>query len=297
MRRIVIHACYLALYLLVKIISYVPFSILYIISDLLYYFAYHIVRYRRKIVRCNLIESFPHKRMEEIREIERNFYHFFVDMVLESCKLLSATPNEMKHRMRFSNIEYANQILDRGRSISLFLGHYGNWEWVSSMGVSLNEHAIKAQVYHKLRNESIDKLMRTMRSRFGHTSVEMHGTARFMNNVSADSRPCIIGFIADQSPRKREVRHFVHFLCHDVPVLTGTEKLTKHYDYEAVFLSMSRIKRGYYVCELSSLHDNPKSLPDFELTKIYYKRLEDEIDVNPSLYLWTHNRFKHARKR
>lgn len=296
MKKMIINICHYALYVSVKGISHIPFRLLYILSDILYFPVYHIIRYRRKTVRNNLIESFPDKDMNEIRRIEKKFYHFFVDLLLESSKLMSITPKEMRCRMKFKGIEYVNQLFAQGKSVSLFLGHYGNWEWVSSMGMDIDEHVRIAQVYRQLSSKVMDNLMKHLRSRFGHISVEMNCTARFINKVSQDNRPCFIGFIADQSPRKRERKHYVRFLSHNVPVQTGSERITKHYGYEAVFLSMKRLRRGYYVCEFSSLHDNPPSLPNFKLTELYYHRLEKEIAEEPSLYLWTHKRFKYATK-
>lgn len=107
----------------------------------------------------------------------------------------------------------------------------------------------------------------------------------------------IVGFIADQSPKKKESRHFLHFLNHEAPVLTGTEKMIKHYGFEAWFLDMKRVKRGYYEAELIQINDNPQAVPDFELTAVYFRMLEQMIRNCPELYLWTHNRFKHALKK
>lgn len=273
-----------------------PFRMLYALSDVLFYPFYFVIRYRRKIVRKNLTESFPNKSIDEIIRMEKKFYRFFIDMIFEACKLLSITPEEIGKRMKFTNIKMVNDMLVEGKSISVFSGHYGNWEWISSIGLWLYEDAIGAQIYHKLRNKSMDKIMRNLRERMGNISVEMYETVRFIAHAKTDSKPHIIGFIADQSPKKREVKHFVQFLNHKVPVLTGTEKVTKRYDYKALFLSMKRIRRGYYECEFSPLYNNPKSLPDFELTNLYYQRLEQDILSQPELYLWTHNRFKHAQK-
>lgn len=116
-----------------------------------------------------------------------------------------------------------------------------------------------------------------------------------MAKTLKDNKTCIIGFLADQSPKKRDVKYFINFLNHMIPVITGTEKATKHFGYKALFLNVKRVNRGYYECELSSLHDDPESLPDYELTDLYYKRLESEIINQPEFYLWTHNRFKYAR--
>lgn len=288
---------YHLLFFVVKLVSYIPFRLLYVLSDILFYPLYYVVRYRRKIVRKNLTESFPEKSPAEIKRIERKFYRFFVDTALESCKLLSISPEEMRRRVRFVNADEVNAILREGRSISVFLGHYGNWEWISSSGLWLTKDARSVQIYHKLRNRTMDRLLLRLRERLGNRCVDMYHTVRFIATESKGPKPLIIGFIADQSPKKHEVKHFLDFLNHRVPVLTGTEKITKHYGYEAMFIGMKRVGRGYYECEFSFLHDDPKSLPDFELTALYYRRLEQEIRQQPELYLWSHNRFKHAEKR
>ena len=95
---------YHLLRLLLKLVSYIPWCILYALSDVLFFLLYHVAGYRRKIVRQNLTESFPEKDLSEIRRIEKKFYHFFSDMMLESCKLASISPEEIRRRMQFKNI-------------------------------------------------------------------------------------------------------------------------------------------------------------------------------------------------
>ncbi len=279
-----------------KLLSYIPFRVLYAMSDGVFYLLYYVVGYRRKIVRQNLTESFPGKGIHEIKHIEKSFYHFFTDMFFESCKLASMSREEIRRRMAFKNVEEVNSMLRSGKSVAVYLGHYGNWEWVSSMPLWLEKGTIGAQIYHKLRNKSMDRLMLHIRERMGAVSVNMHKTARYITELAAAGKVCTIGFIADQSPRKKESRHFLHFLNHNAPVLTGTEKIIKHYGYEAFYLDVRRTRRGYYEAEFVKMHDAPSSLPDFELTALYFKHLERAIMRQPELYLWTHRRFKHAVK-
>ena len=132
---------------------------LYILSDGLFYPLYYIVRYRRKVVRKNLTESFPEKSLSKIKQIEKKFYHYFIDMTLESCKLASISPKKIKQRMLFTNTEAVNSMLRQGKSVSIYIGHYGNWEWVSSMHLWLEKSATGIQIYHKLRNKSMEQLM------------------------------------------------------------------------------------------------------------------------------------------
>lgn len=285
---------YYVLLAFVGAVSLIPFGVLHMLSDVIYFPLYYVVRYRRRVVRKNLVESFPEKSGQEIVAIEKRFYHSFIDVILESFKLLTISPEKMMRHMKFVNIDDVNSLLSEGKSVSVFIGHYGNWEWLASMGIVLKKGPIQAHVFHKLRNSATDRLMHKMRGRFGHVSVDMYKTARFIAAAKKDNRQCIIGYIADQSPKFGESKHFIPFLNHNVPVLTGTEKLTKHFGFEAMFMGMKRVKRGYYECNFSQLHPDPKSLPDFELTQLYYQRLEAEIREYPELYLWTHNRFKHA---
>lgn len=277
-----------------KLMSRLPFSILYVMSGGIYVLLYHVARYRRKIVRKNLTECFPEKDLKEIRDIEKKSYRFFSDNIVESFKMSAMTPEEMGRRMRFTNVEEVNSVLRSGRSVALYLGHYGNWEWISSMPLHLEKSAVAAQIYHKLRNKAMDRIMLEHRGAHGAVNVDMYRTARYITELSADKRTSIIGFIADQSPKKREVRHFLQFLHHRTPVLTGTEKITKHYGFDPWFVRIRKVRRGYYEAEFVHMHDDPKSVPDFELTRIYYEMLEQAIREKPELYLWTHNRFKHA---
>lgn len=277
-----------------KLMSRLPFSVLYVMSGGIYVLLYHVARYRRKIVRKNLTECFPEKDLKEIRDIEKKSYRFFSDNIVESFKMSAMTPEEMGRRMRFTNVEEVNSVLRSGRSVALYLGHYGNWEWISSMPLHLEKSAVAAQIYHKLRNKAMDRIMLEHRGAHGAVNVDMYRTARYITELSADKRTSIIGFIADQSPKKREVRHFLQFLHHRTPVLTGTEKITKHYGFDPWFVRIRKVRRGYYEAEFVHMHDDPKSVPDFELTRIYYEMLEQAIREKPELYLWTHNRFKHA---
>lgn len=287
---------YYCLLALITALSHMGFRLLYILSDLLFPVLYHLVRYRRRIVRRNLTECFPEKPTDELRRIERKFYHFFLDNAFESCKLKSLSADELKRHVTVAGVEAVNADLAAGESVSALIGHYGNWEWISSMSLWLHKAAVPAQIYRTLNDKAMDTLMICIRQRMGQKCVEMRQTVRYMAEGARSGRPQIIGFIADQSPKHREAKHFIPFLNHDTPVLTGTEKATKHFGYKAYFISVRRPKRGYYQYTFTSLHDNPKSLPDFELTSLYFRALEQEIRQAPEYYLWSHNRFKYASR-
>ena len=76
-------------YVLFYTLSLLPFRILYGMADIGYVLLYYIIRYRRGVVRKNLVTAFPEKSINDIKTIERKFYHWFCDYFLEAIKLLS----------------------------------------------------------------------------------------------------------------------------------------------------------------------------------------------------------------
>jgi KDO2-lipid IV(A) lauroyltransferase len=278
-----------------QLFSLLPLRAMYVLSDGLFYWVYYLGRYRRKIARKNLTESFPEKSLPEIRRIEKRFYRFFIDLFFETCKLATLSEKEISRRMKFTNPEVVDAVLRQGKSISTYMGHYGNWEWVTSLPLHLKTKVVAGQIYHQLHNHPLDRLLIRNRERMGAVCIEMRETPRKIHALASERSVSIIGYLADQSPNKKYIRYFVPFLHHRTPALTGAEKITKRYGFEAWYLDVRRVKRGYYEATFIRLHDDPQSLPDFELTNRYYRQLEQIIRRQPEWYLWTHNRFKHSR--
>lgn len=287
---------YCFIYAFWKLLSLIPLRIMYILSDGLFYIIYYVIKYRRKVTRKNLTECFPEKSLEEIILIEKQFYHFFVDYIWETCKLSSVSFSNMRKRMIFENIEEMETLLSQGKSISLYLGHYCNWEWISSIPINMGREYCCGQIYHRIYNHPVNKLFLKNRSVFHAESIEMQDTLRWIARHVKEKKPTIVGYIADQAPVWNSIHHWVDFLHHDTPAFTGTEKITKKYRFEAYYVDIIRERRGYYRAKFIKLHDNPASLSDFELTNLYYKHLEETIRREPAYYLWTHNRFKRTRE-
>ena len=281
-----------------RLLSFIPLRVMYVLSDAVFYPVYYLVRYRRKVARKNLMESFPEKSEQEIAAIEKRFYRFFVDMLFEMCKLMSFSKKEMAEHMVFTNMEILNAVLQQGKSVSLYMSHYGNWEWVSSLALHTpGERGVTmGQIYKKLHNAAVNKLLLCNRERMGGLCVEMNQTLRWIDAQVKTHTATITCYVADQSPRKSQIQHYVPFLHHTTPAFIGAEKITKRYGFEAWYLDVRRIKRGRYEAAFVRLHERPQSLPNFELTDIYYRHLEQTILRQPELYLWTHKRFKHAQK-
>ena len=115
------------------VISLLPLRVLYVFSTILSTILFYVVRYRRKIVHKNMKEAYPGISPKRLWLLERHFYVHFCDLFMESVKYISMSEKETKKRMRFIGIEQPIESCKEGYNVGLYLGHYGNWEWISSM--------------------------------------------------------------------------------------------------------------------------------------------------------------------
>ena len=126
-------AIYYLTYAVLWLFSLLPMWVHYLISDGIYVVVYHLVGYRKKMVRKNLSDSFPEKSEAEIIEIEKAFYSWFCDYLVETIKLLTISKRNLKRRMVFKGTEVVDEIVESGQSCAVYLGHYCNWEWITSL--------------------------------------------------------------------------------------------------------------------------------------------------------------------
>jgi len=276
--------------------SLLPLRIHYIISDFLFWLLYKVIGYRRRVVWKNLSASFPEKSETELKETERGFYHFLCDYFVETVKMMTLSKKEIKKRMVFKGIEDLDEVIESGQSIALYLGHYCNWEWVTSMPLWVTPKVQCGQIYHPLENKYFDKLLLRSRQRLDALCISMQDTLREVVRYKREGQPIMIGYISDQAPNWVNIHHWVDFLNQDTPVFTGTERIVKKMNHAVFYVDMRRIKRGYYEAEFKLMTRAPKELEDFKLTDMYFDMLEKSIRRAPEFWLWSHNRWKRTRK-
>jgi KDO2-lipid IV(A) lauroyltransferase len=277
-------------------LSLLPLRALYVISDVLCLLISRVVKYRHRVIWNNLKVSFPEKSEDELRRIERGFYHYFCDYVVETIKLLSISEEELRQRMTFTGTEELNRVLSSGQSCGVYLGHLGCWEWITSLPFWVPEGVQCAQIYHPLENTAFDKLFLRLRERMGAKSIAMNDTLREVVRLRREGKVACIGFISDQKPHWVNIHHWVDFLHHDTPVLTGTERIVHKMNHAVVYLDIQRVRRGYYEAEFKLVTREPQKMKEYELTDIYFKMLETSIRRAPEFWLWSHDRWKRTRK-
>lgn len=275
---------------LIRLISRLPLSVLYVLSDFLFFVTFYLARYRRPLVKANLAKSFPEKSSDERRKIEKEFYKNLCDYAVETLKLVTISKEELSRRMRFTNMDIPEQFRAQSQSILFLASHQFNWEWVLASASATFPMAIDF-VYQPVNNNFFNELTLTLRTRFGAYPIKRDEVAREL----AKRRDTVRGIatVADQYPGyKRDKKYFTRFLNQDTVFFMGTNQLALLTQYPAVYYRVSRVRRGYYQADPIIVATPPYQKTSEVVIEKYVNAVEETIRKYPAGWLWSHKRWK-----
>ena len=284
--------------LLIRIFSLLPLSVLYMISDIILYpLVYYVARYRLKVVRKNLRNSFPEKGKNELKSIEKKFYRHFADLIVEVVYGYRVGDEEMRERVVFENVDLVEDLASKTHGVIAYLGHMGNWEWLVDLNKRfVNPAMVEYNVYRQLKNPASNKMMLELRSKRGGECIEKKQLLRKLVALRRSEHPFVVGMLSDQKPSKRSSYVWTQFLNQETAFLDGSEVLAHKFGFSAVYAHIWSPKRGYYRIRFEQITDDPELMQPEEMTKRYAELLEQNICAQPEQWLWTHNRWKWGRK-
>ncbi|MCH7402752.1 lysophospholipid acyltransferase family protein [Belliella kenyensis] len=276
--------------IVIKLISYLPLNILYFFSDLLYLIGYYLVGYRKEIIRENLKHAFPEKSKKERLAIERKFFRNLTDSFAEIIKMYTISKSALDKRVKIQNAHIPLDLIAKGEVVIGMTGHFFNWE-MHLLQMMANISTQCEVVYLKVNNPFFEKLMKTIRGRFGGLLVERSEFQReYLRNRN---KPRMIVLAADQRPTRAEVRYWAPFMNRETIFFEGAEKLAKRFNHSVIYSDVQKPKRGHYIFTYSLICEPPyQDSREHSITDAFISRTEKTIKENPSLYLWSHNRWK-----
>jgi len=282
-----------SLVILLILISYLPFWIIYGISDLLFLIIRYIVGYRKKVILDNLAKCFPSKSMDERKRIMSKFYRHFCDFALESVKMYSMNPRQMAKRITVKGTDVLNNFADQGKSVIVLGMHYNNWEWGSFLQTHLKHQVL--MVYNSIRgNAAMEKFILHSREKWGGESIPMYRSVRAIMEYMRKGKPAILWLAADQTPPPT-TPFWTIFLNRETPFFSGPEKIGIKTNQPIVFLYVKKLERGKYEANFSTLAEEPNKLQPNEILLRYSHKMEEIIVKEPEYYLWSHRRWKYTR--
>lgn len=274
--------------------SALPFRVLYVLSDFNYLLMYHVGRYRRKVVRENLEKSFPEKTEAERLQIERKFYRYLSDYMLEDLKLLHMSAEDLCQRMIYKNTEQYLELTEKYGGIIVMIPHYANYEWLIGMGSVMKPGDVPVQVYKPLKDKYLNELFKQIRSRFGGYNIPKHSTAREIIKLKREGKNMVVGLITDQWPSGD--RYWTTFMGQETAFLNGAERIAKMMNFPVFYCELTKTRRGYCEAEFKLMTEAPKETVEGEITDMFAHELEQAIRREPAYWLWSHKRWKFTKK-
>jgi KDO2-lipid IV(A) lauroyltransferase len=261
---------------------------MYILSDGISFLLYRIIKYRRDVVKNNLLIAFPEKTEEERAKIAREFYKDFVDNFIEMIKMISISKKEMEKRFK-ADVEVLNNVYDTGKNVQIHTGHYFNWEYANLAYLSASRFPFVV-AYKPISNKIFERITNNMRMRFGTHLVSStnfrNDFKKFINNRFA------LALAGDQNPNDTNKAYWTDFFGKKTPFARGPEKGAVLNNAAVIMMDFYKVKRGYYESKMYLLTLEPRSLPDGEITRQMIAFIEETIRKHPSNYLWSHRRWK-----
>jgi len=278
--------------LILKLLSRLPLSVLYVLTDCLYIVIYHIWRFRRKLSYSNIARSFPEKSATEIHAIERQSYRNACNLIAEVLKGASIEAADLRRRVQITNLQLLEPWIKAEQPVVLLASHHCNWEWLLQancleLGISVDA------VYKPLRVAAIDRFMLEARSRFGGNPIPVKNFLLEVMKRRKGAR--IIALVADQTPLASEEKHWSRFLNQDTAFFVGADKIAHMLRAPVFFFGMRRLRRGHYAADLQLIAEPPYSRDGSEIIEKYARVAETHIAAYPADWLWMYRKWKYRK--
>lgn len=283
---------YYFVFAILYLLSLLPLWLLYLLSDAVAFLLYYVFRYRKQVVLDNLLQAFPEKTDAERKMIAKKFYRNFTDNWIETLKLISISKRGLNKRIT-GNFEIFDQLFTSGKSVQLNLGHFFNWE-IMTLHAGINQPYTFLTVYLPQDSKIMNRIICYIRGRWGNPLLPSSDMARAI--IPWRKKQYLLALGADQRPVAPATAYWLNFLNKPAGFVKGPEKYARGQNIPVVMMTTTRKKRGHYHFDYFLLCDDPKALPEGELIRRYVQHLEDNIRLQPDLYLWSHKRWKHPWK-
>ncbi|GHU98390.1 acetyltransferase [Bacteroidia bacterium] len=261
-----------------------------VFREMVFLTLYPVARYRLKVVRENLKNSFPEKSAEELKQIERKFYRHLAEVMVDTIMLSGMSRARARQRIEYDNVEQTDRAINNRNWIAA-LAHYGSWEYFCAFQMLVTKQVVG--VYRPLHSPVFDRYYNKVRSRFGLLPVSMSDLMRYIIRNQKSERGFVLGLISDQTPPFSAIDHWYDFLNQKTAFFSGIEKSARKFHLPVIFVDLRRVSRAHYIAHMEVLYDGDEEVCDYQITQRYVERLEQMIRREPQYWMWSHKRWKH----
>ena len=292
---------------ILRLLGLLPLKVHYALSGFLTFLASDVLHYRRQVVDINLARSFPDKEYGELKQIRKQFYRHFGEVLAEAVWFGGCLDYRRLQKQRIAvidNPEEFTRLYNVSPSVIILTSHTGNWELTGGLTFysydkavpEFNERNVKV-VYRRLSSKVWDKVMNDNRiaplTDKAHFDGYLESSEVLRYAISHKDEKNFYIMITDQYPYEIASGMKVNDFMHQKTVsIGGGAHLAHKYGYSVVYLGMRSESRGHYSIHLETVCEDARTMSVREIMDRYYELLQRDIEAQPWNYLWTHKRWK-----
>ena len=278
------------------ITSYTPRFFKYYILKPLVASILMLSRYRYRVIKSNLTNSFPDKTAKEIKKIARRYYLFLGEVIVDTINLVGAGEKRKDYVVDWTNSEEMNEKL-HGKDWIAMGAHYGCWEYMLLWSRQLQDSKLMG-VYHPMESIVFEHFYRRLRNVSDKLlQVPMKQTILYFLRNRKSGHGTVMGLVADQSPTLRPDSHWFKFMNQNTAFHDGGEAMALKFKLPVYFAHSKRIAPGRYEIRFDEIYDGKEEVAPHEITERYVEKLESMIMECPELWMWSHRRWKQTPER
>ena len=275
---------------IISILYFFPMSAIYGLVPLCKFILESISRYRKAVIKANLINSLPSYSRVNINATISSYYEHLAEVALENLKLF-ATKNTSRLKFEITNPTFLDQQYRNGQDVIMLSGHLGNWEVGFTSASQTYKHQVIG-IYKQQTNEKADKYLLEKRLERGVKLIEQKTFSKEIMRQS--TTPRLFMLIPDQNPSASKRNIVLDFMNQATLFNTSIERIAIKNNIPMVYGDITKLNRGHYRATMLWISENSKDTSDHYITKQYAKLLERNIISNPSIWLWSHRRWKES---
>src|SRR5581483_1351943 len=282
------YAAYLLYRVAVAFVQALPMRVDFALGRALGAVAYFVAPQYRKLVLRNMRIAFSGEKTErEIRRLAREHFATLGANLFSSIKAAGMSPEKIRERVTFKNLETLNNGLLSGNGVVLMISHIGNWELFSQRTWILPPGSKSSTVYQPLGNRYIDEHVRQTRARAGVMPFArkdgFNAPIRFLREGG------LVGVLIDQHAGDSGIWAPFFGRLASTSSLAATLALRTGAEIVPVAIYIDGFAHWRFVVSEPIPHENISSE---QLTATMNRVLEAQIRVSPRDWFWVHERWK-----
>ena len=260
-------------------------KISYIISKKIFCFFGPYFR-SHKTIENNFQNVFPNMNKKELEKCSKEMWEYY-GAILAEYPFLKKLRNQSFNNIKIIGKNNLDEIKQKKEKVIFISGHFDNFEL---MAMVIEKHGIDvAAIYRPLNNFFLNPLMEKIRKNYICKNQIKKGRSSMKSLVSLFKNGSSIALMIDQRVSEGIK---AKFFSKDAYTTTIPAQFVKKYNCRVVPIYIERINGMNFNIQVSKPIKFDQNDNILTITENLNRELEKMILLNPSKWIWTHNRWK-----